>query len=168
MNTRTQDTTSEINPRSHGANRLNSWKAHGRLYQYKVSGNITCPFPSTGWPSYALTVLFKQATLRNYNFNRALGASSTLLQEAKIVTPVMCYLWKLPVVLKKQWCPFTKRSQQSQSWHTHIGLNLLPAGSSTHLCFGRNALGRQPTPQHQALLPFHLDLCTPQPLPEHT
>lgn len=43
-------------------------------------------------PAYTLTVLFKQAALRNYDFNRALEASSALLQEAKVVTPVMCYL----------------------------------------------------------------------------
>lgn len=39
-------------------------------------------------PAYALRVLLKHAILRNYDFNRALGASSALLQEEKIVTPV--------------------------------------------------------------------------------
>lgn len=43
-------------------------------------------------PACTLRVLFKQSTLRNYNFNRALRASSAPLQEEKIVTPVKCYL----------------------------------------------------------------------------
>lgn len=91
--------------------------------------------------AYALRVLFKHTILRNYDFNRAPGASSALLQEGKTVTSVKYYLLKLSIVLKKQWCPpSTKKSAGPELTHTLIGLNLLPAGSSTHLCCGRNAL----------------------------
>lgn len=73
----------------------------------------------------------------------------------------MCCLWRFSVALKKQWCPpFTKESAGPKLTHTLVGI------CYTHLCFGRNALERQPAP-HQALLPAPLDLCTPQLLPEH-
>lgn len=96
-------------------------------------------------PAYAISVLFKQATLGNYEpmiYNRALGASSALLQEGKNTDT--CY-----VLFIKAFCSifevvvssFHKKKSASPKlpYKTHnIVLNLLLRESSTQLCFGRN------------------------------
>lgn len=139
----TQGTTSEVHPSSlELTNNMDGYINTGFL---GISQGI-CPFHSTSTdPAYAISVLFKQATLRNYEpmiYNRALGASSALLQEGKNTDA--CY-----VLFMKAFCSifevvvssFHKKKSAGPKlpYKTHnVVLNLLLGESSTQLCFGRN------------------------------